>query len=147
MKIERMTEGDCAELAMLDKQCFSVPWSEKSFFEETKNPLAMYYVAREEEIAGYCGFWKVSDEAQVTNIAVLPKYRKKGIASKLIEKMLNECSEMKQIVLEVRQSNDAAIRLYEKYGFTKVGVRKNFYRAPREDGIVMIFDNLPRTMG
>lgn len=142
MKIDRITEEDCRELSILDIQCFAVPWSEKSFLEETKNSLATYYVAREDKIIGYCGFWKVLDEGQVTNIAVLPEYRNRGVASALIEKMLEDCSDMKQIILEVRQSNDAAIKLYEKYGFKKAGVRKNFYRSPQEDGIVMICENL-----
>lgn len=140
MRIERMTAENCSEVAALDKICFAVPWSEKSFCEEMSNPLAVYYIAAEEKIIGYCGFWKVCGEAQVTNIAVLPEYRKKGVASQLIERLLSDCADMESVVLEVRESNEAAIRLYEKFGFKKAGVRKNFYHTPQENGIVMVRD-------
>ena len=139
MEITKMTEKDCRELAELDKKCFSVPWSEQSFLEETKNKLATYLLAREDgKIIGYCGFWRVSGEAQVTNIAVLPKYRRRKIAKTLAEKMLDICKEDEQIVLEVRKSNEIAISFYEKLGFLKAGIRKQFYHNPDEDGITMV---------
>ena len=134
-----MSAADCRELAELDKICFSTPWSEQSFLEETKNSLATYLLAKADgRIVGYCGFWRVSGEAQVTNIAVLPEYRRKKIAQNLVEKMLEFCKEDGQIVLEVRESNLAAISLYEKLGFTKAGIRKRFYHNPDEDGITML---------
>ena len=134
-----MCESDCRELAELDKICFSTPWSEQSFFEETKNSLATYLLAKiDDRIVGYCGFWRVSGEAQVTNIAVLPEYRRQKIAESLAEKMLEICKEDGQIVLEVRESNLAAISLYEKLGFVKAGIRKRFYHSPDEDGITML---------
>ena len=143
MEITEMTEKDCRELSELDKKCFSVPWSEQSFFEETKNQLATYLLARVDgKIVGYCGFWRVSGEAQVTNIAVLPEYRRQKIASALAEKMLEICKDDGQIVLEVRESNEIAISFYEKLGFCKVGIRKRFYREPDEDGITMIRRNI-----
>lgn len=134
-----MEIDDCAELAQLDKQCFAVPWSEQSFREETENKLATYILAKEDgKIAGYCGFWRVGDEVQITNIAVLPEYRRRGFAAAMIEEMLAESVGAKQFVLEVRESNTSAAALYEKYGFCAAGVRKNFYRDPVENGIVMI---------
>ena len=139
MKLTRITHDDCAELAALDKRCFAVPWSQQSFLEETENRLATYIIAREDnKIIGYCGFWRVGDEVQITNIAVLPEYRRCGTASAMIDEMIAECDDAEQIVLEVRESNTAAIGLYEKYGFESAGVRKNFYRSPTENGIVMI---------
>lgn len=139
MEITKMTEKDCRELSELDKKCFAVPWSEQSFSEEAKNPLATYLLAKEDgKIVGYCGFWRVSGEAQVTNIAVLPEYRRRKIANKLAEKMLEICAEDAQIVLEVRKSNGIAISFYEKLGFEKAGVRKRFYHSPVEDGITML---------
>lgn len=139
MKLTRMTLNDCAELAALDKRCFAVPWSQRSFCEETENPLAAYIVAKDDnKIIGYCGFWRVGDEVQITNIAVLPEYRRCGTASAMIDEMISECADAEQIVLEVRESNTAAIKLYEKYGFENAGMRKNFYRSPTENGIVMI---------
>lgn len=139
MKLTRITPDDCAELAALDKRCFAVPWSRQSFREETENRLATYIIAREDDkIIGYCGFWRVGDEVQITNIAVLPEYRRCGTASVMIDEMIAESADAEQIVLEVRESNLAAIGLYEKYGFECAGVRKNFYRSPTENGIVMI---------
>lgn len=139
MKIDSIKKSDCAELAALDRVCFAVPWSEKSFFEETENPNARYFIARDEnKIVGYCGFWRVADEGQVMNIAVLPEYRRRGIAAMLIECMINAAENLEQLVLEVRESNIGAIRLYEKFGFEVAGRRKKFYHSPEEDGLVMI---------
>lgn len=139
MKIDKMTADDCRELAELEKICFSVPWSERSFREEAENRLATYLLAREDgKIIGYCGFWRVSGEAQVTNIAVLPEYRRRGVAAGLMKKMLELCSDDSEIILEVRRSNGAAIALYERLGFEAAGIRKRFYHDPIEDGITMI---------
>ena len=134
-----MTTEDAKDLAELDKVCFSVPWSEKSFLEEAENPLAKYFVAKiEDKIVGYGGIWLVSGEGQITNIAVHPEMRKKGIASKILEELIKSAEDCGQIFLEVRESNNAAISLYEKHGFKNCGVRKNFYHSPVENGIVMI---------
>ena len=139
MEIVRMKKEDCRELAELDRRCFQVPWSEQSFLEETENQLATYLLAiKDGKIVGYCGFWRVSGEAQITNIAVLPEYRRRKIAKTLAEEMLRICKDDEQIVLEVRESNSAAIALYEKLGFEKAGTRKRFYHSPQEDGITMI---------
>lgn len=139
MKIVPMTTEDAKGLAELDKLCFAVPWSEKSFLEEAENPLARYFVAKiEEEIVGYGGIWLVSGEGQITNIAVRPDMRKKGIASAILEELILCAKTCAQIFLEVRESNAAAISLYEKHGFKNCGVRKNFYHSPIENGIVMI---------
>ena len=139
MEITKMTEKDCRTLAELDKKCFAVPWSERSFLEEVNNRLATYLLAREDgKIVGYCGFWRVSGEAQVTNIAVLPEYRRRKIAKALAEEMLKICASDEQIVLEVRKSNEIAISFYEKLGFEKAGIRKRFYHSPDEDGITML---------
>lgn len=134
-----MTAEDAQKLAELDKLCFNVPWSEKSFLEEAKNPLAEYFTAREDdEIIGYGGIWIVSEEGQITNIAVRPDMRRKGIASELLDRLIASCKTCRRIVLEVRESNFSAIALYEKHGFKKCGVRKNFYHSPTENGIIMI---------
>lgn len=139
MQITRMNKDDAAELAKLDKICFAAAWSEQSFREEADNRLARYFLAREDNrIIGYCGVWLVQDEGQITNIAVLPEYRRRGIATALLKYLIDECGECTQIVLEVRESNLDAIRLYEKFGFKKAGIRKNFYHSPTENGIVMI---------
>ena len=139
MKIVPMTIEDAKELAELDILCFAVPWSEKSFQEEAGNGLAKYFVAKEDDkIVGYGGIWLVSGEGQITNIAVHPDMRKKGIASAILEELIKCAKGCEQIFLEVRESNVAAISLYEKNGFKNCGVRKNFYHSPTENGIIMI---------
>ena len=139
MKITKMTEKHAPSLAELDKICFSVPWSENSFREEAENSLAKYFVAEEDgKLIGYIGVWCVQDEGQITNIAVLPEYRRRGVASKLLEHLASECEGLSRLVLEVRESNIGALALYEKYGFKKVGMRKNFYHSPTENAIIMI---------
>ena len=143
MKIVPMTKEDAKELAVLDQLCFSVPWSEKSFQEEADNSLATYFVAKEDDkIVGYGGIWNVSGEGQITNIAVHPDMRKKGVASMLLKALMESAKECGQIFLEVRESNQAAICLYEKHGFKKCGVRKNFYHSPAENGIIMIREEM-----
>lgn len=135
-----MSEKDSAELARLDKRCFSVPWSEKSFAEESRNELATYFVAKEDnKIIGYAGFWHVADEGDITNIAVAPDYRKRGIGSKLLDILIKTAIErnLSLLTLEVRQSNCAAISLYESFGFQKIGSRKRYYTNPIEDALIM----------
>lgn len=141
MNIVPMTTEDAKELAALDKLCFAVPWSEKSFLEEAENTLATYFVAKEDgKIVGYGGIWNVSGEGQITNIAVHPDMRKKGIASEILKHLIKSSCE--KIFLEVRESNSAAICLYEKHGFKKCGIRKNFYHSPQENGIIMIREEM-----
>ena len=134
-----MTKEDAFNISELDKLCFAVPWSQKLFEEELENAYATYFVAKENGIIiGYGGVWKISGEGQITNIAVHPDHRKKRIGSQLLECILFECADMYQIILEVRESNLPAIALYEKYGFIKAGIRKNFYHSPIENGITMV---------
>jgi ribosomal-protein-alanine N-acetyltransferase len=133
-----MTIEDAKGLAELDKLCFAVPWSEKSFLEEAENSLAKYFVAKiEDEIVGYGGIWLVSGEGQITNIAVHPDMRKKGIASGILKELITSAADCAQIFLEVRESNSAAIGLYEKHGYISQGQRKNFYSSPTENALIM----------
>ena len=84
LTFSKICETDAKELALLDKECFSVPWSEDSFYKEATNPLAEYIIARiDDKIVGYAGFWSVSGEGQITNIAVLKEYRRNKIAYKI----------------------------------------------------------------
>ncbi len=139
MRIIKMEACHAGELAELDKVCFAVPWSENLCLEEDQSRIARYFLAVEgDKIIGYSGIWLVADEGQITNIAVLPEFRKKGVASRLLERLIEEAADAKRIVLEVRESNCAAIALYEKFGFKNAGMRKNFYREPTENAIIMI---------
>ena len=141
-----MTEEDVSAVAELEKKCFAVPWSEKSFHDEMKNKLAVYFVAKSDgRCIGYAGFWNVSGEGGITNVAVLPEYRRQGIGSMLIAQMIKTAMQLKLdlLTLEVRKSNIAAQGLYKKYGFDIIGERKRYYSDNGEDAWIMtkIFDD------
>lgn len=137
--IRHMTKDDVNGVAEVEKECFASPWSEKSLSEELENGNAYFFVADVGgEIAGYIGTISVFGECSVTNIAVKEKYRNKGIASSLLQRAILNSLYMGDefITLEVRKSNTPAISLYEKFGFQKMGERKNFYRLPQEDAYI-----------
>ena len=127
-------------LTVLDKLCFSIPWSKKLFENDIDNKNAFYVIALFNGVViGYCGLYKVLDEADITNIAVHPDYRNLGIATTILDYILKHCSESKisKVMLEVRESNYIAINLYKKYGFKVVGSRKNYYSDNKETAILM----------
>lgn len=135
-----ITENDSMQLAELDMECFSVPWSESTFFNEAKNEMAYYVIAKERNVViGYAGFWKVIDEGQITNIAVRENLRGKGIAKKMIDILIKKAldNQITRLTLEVRESNVSAIGLYTSKGFKVVGNRKNYYKNPQENAILM----------
>ena len=138
--IRGMLSEDIDQIMKIERICFSLPWSKASFVNELKNELAYYQVAEESgKIAAYMGMWKIIDECHITNVAVLPEYRNKGIAGMLINKMIEicRCSEISAMTLEVRVSNEPAINLYKKYGFFAVGKRPKYYVKPVEDALIM----------
>ena len=89
------------------------------------------------EPAGFLSVWEVLGEVSVNNIAVLEKFRRRGIARALLQQMLAELSQAQSVTLEVRKSNSPAIALYKAFGFEQVGERKNFYSQPTENAILM----------
>ena len=139
--ILEMTTEHIKEVHKIEEDCFSIPWSEKSFYDElTKNKMAIYIVAKEnDEIVGYGGMWHVINEGHITNIAVKKQHRKKGIGTKIINALIDIAKEKEMIgiTLEVRVSNDIAKSLYKKSGFIIEGIRKEYYDDNKEDAIVM----------
>lgn len=138
-KIIPMTEEHVIGIKKVDDLCFESPWSLKSFESELTNPIAFYFVAVSDgEVIGYCGYWWTFGEAQITNVAVHPEFRQKGIASALMDEMIKHCIDMDvfSITLEVRVSNNPAISMYEKYGFERVGLRPKYYDN-KEDALLM----------
>lgn len=136
-----MKKSDAYTLAELDKECFAVPWSEGAFADEAENELAVYFVADSKgEIAGYCGFWQVAGEGDITNIAVSPPYRRRGIGSRLLKRMTEEAENLGlgSLTLEVRKSNEPAKELYRKFGFEPVGFRRRYYSDNGEDALIMM---------
>ena len=140
MIITNMNDGHVSQVAQLEKLCFSDPWSENSIASELENPLALWLVAEKKgAVAGYVGSQTVMDETDMMNIAVHPDHRRQGIAEALIEALIAVLKRKgsRSLTLEVRVSNENARRLYEKLGFCQVGIRKNYYRNPREDAIIL----------
>lgn len=140
MEIRCMERADISQLAELEKLCFSDPWSESAFEYELKNPLSLWLVAAEEgNVAGYVGTQTVLDESDMMNIAVAPDHRRQGIAEKLIKDLIEQLKDRqsKSLTLEVRVSNTPAIALYHKLGFSQVGLRRGYYRNPREDAYIL----------
>ena len=140
MMIVRMNEGHVSSVAEMEKICFSDPWSENSVASELKNKLALWLVAEEDgRVAGYIGSQTVMDETDMMNVAVHPDFRRKGIAEALVNDLVANLKKMGShcLTLEVRASNTPAITLYEKLGFSEIGRRKNYYRNPREDALIL----------
>jgi ribosomal-protein-alanine N-acetyltransferase len=135
-----MNKSDVPRVCEIEKSIFSLPWSENSFIDACENPNNVYLVCEcDGVIAGYCGMWTVLGEGNITNVAVDANYRKKGIAGEMLA-ALHESGAKKNVdtyFLEVRESNAAAIHLYEKMGYKEIGKRKRFYERPVEDAIVM----------
>lgn len=115
-------------------------WSEDAFKKELSNPLAKYIVALDNNKAvGFAGVWTIVDEGHITNIAVHPDYRGKGIGTSLVKELITHCNNygIKAFTLEVRASNKIAQSLYSSLGFKEEGVRKKYYRDNGEDAIIM----------
>lgn len=138
-KILRATKSDIKDIANLEKQCFSTPWSENAVLEAMEHKTVFFKAVSGGEFAGYIGVTAVSGEGYINNIAVANSHRGKGIGSMLLDRAVTFSREQKLdfLSLEVRDSNKPAISLYEKAGFIREGIRKGFYDSPKEDGIIM----------
>ncbi|MBE6950327.1 MAG: ribosomal-protein-alanine N-acetyltransferase [Ruminococcaceae bacterium] len=137
IEIVRMNETHVAAVAELEKQNFSEPWSENSVRGELTNALALWLVALDgETVVGYVGSQTVLGEADMMNIAVADSHRRRGIARLLVQELIARL-DATMLTLEVRASNAPAIALYESLGFTQVGLRKNYYRKPKEDALIL----------
>lgn len=140
--IRDMAESDIKEIAELEKECFSEPWSEDSLKGELTNETARFYVLRDnEKLLGYIGANNICGEIYITNVAVNSACRGKGYGKILVNHLLKQ-SELEKalfVTLEVRKSNANAIALYEKCGFKKIGERKNFYSKPTEDALIYTY--------
>ncbi|MBP2632721.1 MAG: ribosomal-protein-alanine acetyltransferase [Firmicutes bacterium] len=135
-----MTIADLDAVVTVENQSFVSPWSRQAFCDELYNQLAHYLLAvMEETVIGYVGMWLIIDEAHITNVAVLPSYRKLGIGKCMMQKALDVAKERGAVsmTLEVRPSNAPALALYKNLGFEHAGVRKNYYEDTQEDAIIM----------
>lgn len=135
-----MTADHVRAVAALEKLCFSAPWSENSVASELDNPLSLWLVALNgDTVVGYVGSQAVLDEADMMNIAVLPEYRRLGIAQRLVTALCDRLADngVRSLTLEVRVSNDPAKALYGKLGFVQAGRRPNYYSNPKEDALIL----------
>ncbi|MBQ1507329.1 MAG: ribosomal protein S18-alanine N-acetyltransferase, partial [Ruminococcus sp.] len=124
----------------IEKMCFSHPWSRQSVESELNNDGSVFIAAVEgERVIGYIGMSVVIDEGYIFNVAVDPEYRKKGVGSSLINELVTygKKNDLCFLTLEVRESNQAAVSLYSKFGFIRVGERKNYYSDPTENAVLM----------
>ena len=140
IELVRMSEEHVPQVAELEKICFSDPWSEKSVAYELTNPLSCWLVAVEDgRVAGYIGSQTVMGESDMMNVAVHPDYRRRGIAERLVNDLVEALKTFEShcLTLEVRESNDSARALYAKLGFFQAGLRKNYYRNPKEDALIL----------
>jgi ribosomal-protein-alanine N-acetyltransferase len=133
LQIEHMTIGDLPDVIALEKAVFSRPKPPEVF----EHDINVYYVARREnKLAGYIGIEHVLDEAHIINLAVNPACRRQGIGEAMVRHVLQNA---KSFFLEVRKSNAAAVKLYEKIGFQVIDERKNYYVDNQEDALVMLY--------
>ncbi|MBQ0084290.1 MAG: ribosomal protein S18-alanine N-acetyltransferase [Clostridiales bacterium] len=129
---------DCADIEVIERTCFSAPWSRSAIEQSLDNGTVMYKAVLKGKTVGYIGINTVLDEGYITNIGILPEFRRNGTAQRLLEKL--ECDykeKLSFISLEVRVSNLAAISLYKKLGYQKAGERRSFYINPTENALIM----------
>jgi|LGVF01.2.fsa_nt_gb ribosomal-protein-alanine N-acetyltransferase len=125
-----MTIEDVSAVYYVDRACFKHNWTEESYQKEIQNVLAEYIIAEiNGKIIAFGGFWGVVNEAQITNIGVLPTYQRQGIGKKLLNELIRFARESgcNAMTLEVRSDNEAGIKLYQTNGFCEEGIRKNYY--------------------
>lgn len=138
--IRKMQKSDLQEVCKIEKDNFSLPWSERSFIESMERNDTVFLTALAgEEVAGYIGCYCIAGTGEITNVAVKDTCRRRGIGAMLLEGLYKagETLDTREFFLEVRESNEAAISLYSRQGFVKEGIRKNFYEKPAENAVIM----------
>lgn len=140
VEIRPMKERDVEQVARMEDECFSEPWSAQAFTDALNKEEYLYMVAAEEtDVLAYCGMYRVLDEGNITQVAVRSDRRREGIGERLLKDFMQNGKKLgvSAYTLEVRVSNPGAIRLYERCGFVTESVRKGFYDFPKEDAYIM----------
>lgn len=139
--------ADLPRMVRIERASFPLPWSEGAFRSVMRRDDARLIVAdRAGEVVGYAAVWFAADEGELGDIAVDPERRREGVGRRLVDAVVEEARrrEAQQIFLQVRESNRAALRLYEAAGFRKAGRRPGYYRSPSEDALVLLRPVRPR---
>ncbi len=140
LEFERLNSGNAHEFYALERSAFSDARSEEGFMRETENPIAHYLLARMDGTAvGYAGYLNIQGDAQVMNVCTREDFRRRGIGRALMEYLIDDAAHHGVVImtLEVRESNTAARMLYKRLGFYEVGRRRNYYKDPIEDAVLM----------
>ncbi len=134
-----MQEEDIPAVAAIERAVFSRPWTEQSFAQALQQDTLFVVVLKDNTVIGYCGMYCSFEEGEITNVAVRSREQGRGVGRQMMGYFLGQAQDrgISRIFLEVRTSNENAIRLYEGLGFRNCGIRRNFYELPREDGMVM----------
>lgn len=134
LRFALLRKEDLGAVVVVERRCFAAPWSAGQFRHELKVPFSRTVVAWDDEfpggrVAGYLCRWLVGDEISILNVAVDPDYQRLGLGRALVEMLLEEArgQGVAQIILEVRENNAAARKLYESLGFVRTGLRRNYY--------------------
>ncbi|HEV3059497.1 MAG TPA: ribosomal protein S18-alanine N-acetyltransferase [Vicinamibacterales bacterium] len=147
-RIDPLTSPDqIDDVLAVEEASFTNPWTREMYLSELENRGVSYcYIAADARgrVVGFCSFWRVLDELHINNLAVLPDVRREGVASALLARVLREGASLgaRRATLEVRQSNEGARLLYERFGFSIAGVRRDYYSNPTEDALILWRDGL-----
>ncbi len=140
IEFREMAPEDADAVEVVEKACFAIPWSRDSFWKEAINENTLYLLALAgEKVIGYVGCWISYEEAQITNVAIMPEYRGRGIGTRLFGEIIQRVKEkgVTAMTLEVRPTNAPALAIYTGYGFKEAGRRPKYYQDNGEDAIIM----------
>ena len=149
LTFRKMLPTDAAAVEKVELACFSMPWSRESFWEEAAQEAAYYLLALDDgEIIGYVGVWLLGEEGHITNVAVAPEMRRRGVGAALLAELMRIAvgRSVRSMTLEVRPSNEAALALYKKFGFRSVGRRPHYYTDSAEDAEILWNTDIEATL-
>jgi ribosomal-protein-alanine N-acetyltransferase len=145
VEIRKMQTADLPRVVKIERACFGERWTVNAFANELANVASHYFVALEDgQIIGYAGYWLILEEAHITTIGTDPAVQRRGYGERMLVHLIDHAAqaEAKWLTLEVRISNEPAIKLYEKYGFSSLGKRRAYYQDNHEDALVMWTENI-----